>query len=356
MLGRLLLPAAALAAVASAQWASTSTTYSFALSCSSAYGSTWVAPIPTSYSRTTSTISSVAPVETYTSTVYVTANTTIATPIILYTAVLTTTTILLDAKTLTVTSTIPSTIATLTTKTTVCADGPAPSTTITEYTGTYTPVPGQDTVLPSSYETFDSCFFSETDILHIFPTTAGPTVTTTIPFTTASPTIWTTETNIRTVTQYKSTLTLTVPTYSFHVDLTTRTVSAACAATPTPTVTYAAQCAPQNLIAEFDGVGLSLGDLGNRNFTFGGVAGMAQGDPSLCCQLCVENSGCVASVYWAQSSSCLLGYVGGDVECPVAFDYYAANYTEVPTKPRQGNILQVGSGCGTIKYDGVHTK
>ncbi|OIW34380.1 hypothetical protein CONLIGDRAFT_626376 [Coniochaeta ligniaria NRRL 30616] len=350
-----LLSAAALAAVASAQWASTSTTYAFDSTCSTAYGSTWVAPIPTSYSRTTSTISSVAPVETSTSTVYVTANTTVATPITLYSNVYTTTTLLLDAKTLTVTSTVSSTIATLTTKTTVCADGgPAPTSTATEYTGTYVPVSGQDTVLPSSYETADSCAFTESAILHIFPTTlASNTVTTTIPFSTASPTIWTTETNTQTVTQYKSTLTTTTTSYSYHVDLTTSTVSTACAATPT--VTYAAQCAPQNLLAEFDGVGLSLGDLGNRNFTFGGVAGMAAGDPSLCCQLCFDNEGCVASVYWAQSSSCLLGYVGGDEECPVAFEYYAANYTGVPTKARQGNILQVGSGCGRIEYTGVHT-
>jgi hypothetical protein len=351
MLARL-LSAAALAATASAQWASTSTTFAFDSTCSTAYGSTWVAPIPTSYSRTTTTISSVAPLETYTSTVYVTANTTIATPITLYTDVLTTTTLLLDVTTSTVTSTISSTIATLTTKTTVCDNGAAPTSTVTEYTGTYTPVRGQDTVLPSSYETFDSCSFSETEILHIFPTTAGPTVTATIPFTTASPTIWTTETNIRTVTQYKSTAVVSATGYSFHVDLTTSTVSTACAATPT--VTYAAQCAPQNLIAEFDGVGLTIGDF-NANFTFGGVAGIAAGDPGLCCQLCVENAGCVASVYWAQSNSCLLGYVGGDDDCPVAFDYYAANYTGVPTKPREGNIFQVGSGCGTIKYDGVHT-
>lgn len=349
----MLLPALGLAAVASAQWSSASTEYSFDMTCSTAYGSTWVAPIPTSYWRTSSTISSSAPMATYTSTVYVTANTTIATPITLWTAVLTTTTLVVDATTSTVSSNIPSTIATLTTKTTVCADGgPAPSSTVTEYAGTYTPVPGQDTVLPASYETFDSCSFSQTEIQHIFPTTAGPTVTTTIPFTTASPTIWTTETNIRTVTAYRSTVTVTVSATSYYVALTTSTVSSCAAA---PTVTYAARCAPQNLIAEFDGVGLSIGSF-DPSFVFGGVYDTAKGDPSLCCQLCVENAGCVASVYWAQSSACLLGYVGGDDKCPVAFDYFAANYTEVPTKPRQGNIFQTGSGCGSIKYDGVHDK
>lgn len=347
-----LLSAAVVITTAGAQWASTSTQYDNSLSCATEYGSTWVAPIPTSYSRFTKTISSVAPVATNTSTVYVTANTTVATPITLWSNVYTTSTLLLDVTTKTVTSTLSTTIATMTSATTVCTNGVVPSSTVTSYTGSYTPIPGQNTVLPSTYETIDSCTVSFTEIQHIFPTTVGPTVTSTIPFSTASPTIWTTETYTFTTTQYKSTVTASAAAFSFGVGLSTSTTSTACS--PTQTVTFAAQCAPQNLIAEMDGYGLSVGTF-NQNFTFGGVASLAHGDPSLCCQLCVDNAGCVASVYWAQSSSCLLGYVGGGDRCPVAFDYHAVNFTEVPTKPRQGNIFQTGAGCGSIRYAGVDT-
>lgn len=345
-----LLSAAVVITAARAQWASTSTEYDDTLSCATEYGSTWVAPIPTTYSRFTTTISSIAPEETYTSTVYVTANTTVATPITLYANIYTTSTLLLDVTTKTITSTLSTTIATMTSATTVCTNAVIPSSTVTSYSGSYTPIPGQSTVLPSTYEALDSCTVSNTEIQHIFPTTVGPTVTSTIPFSTASPTVWTTQTYTFTTTQYRSTATVSAAAFSFGVGVSTATVSTACS--PTQTVTFAAQCAPQNLIAEMDGYGLSVGTF-NRNFTFGGVADTAQGDPSLCCQLCVENEGCVASVYWAQSSSCLLGYVGGEDRCPVAFDYHAVNYTEVPTKPRQGNIFQTGAGCGSITYAGV---
>jgi hypothetical protein len=362
MLTLRLLPAALGITLASAQsWSSISTEYSFPpQSCNTEYASTWVQSIPTSYIRTTSTISSVASVETYTSTVYVTdKGTTVTTPLTQYTDVWphVTSVVTLPVTTVVIPTTISSTIATLTSTTTVCTDGPAPSSTVTTYTGSYTPIPGQNTVLPSSYEASDTCFFTEIEIQHIFPTVQGPTITTTIPVTTASPTVIITETYTTTKTTYASTVTAHTESLSAHVDYTVATVSTSCApAAAAPTVTYAARCAPQNLVAEMSGVGLTIGTF-NANFTFGGVAHMAAGDPSLCCQLCVENAGCAASVYWAQSESCLLGYVGGGDgdDCPVAFDYYAANFTEVPTKPREGNVLQVGAGCGTIKYDGVHS-
>ena len=73
MLTSRLLSAAVGVTLASAQtWYSASTEYSFPpVSCSTDYGSTWVQSIPTSYVRSSTTISSVAPLVTYTSTEYV---------------------------------------------------------------------------------------------------------------------------------------------------------------------------------------------------------------------------------------------------------------------------------------------
>ncbi|KAJ9137386.1 hypothetical protein NKR19_g8215 [Coniochaeta hoffmannii] len=345
--------------LASAQtWSSVSTEYSFPpISCSTEYGSTWVQSIPTSYVRASSTISSFAPVETYTSTEYVqdTAST-VATPLTQWSDVwpYATVWVSLPVTTVTVAKTVSSTIATLTSTTTLCNNGPAPTSTVTSFTGSYTPVPGQNTALPVSWEASDTCWVTNIEIQHIHPTVQGPTITTTVPVTIASPTIIKTTTYTTTRTTYASTHTLSPTFLSAHVDYVVTTVTASCA--PVPTVTYAAQCAFPNLLGEMSGLGLSIGG-SNPNFTFAGVADTAHGDPSLCCQLCVDNAGCAASVYWAQSEACLLGYVGGDGadDCPVAFNYFAVNYTEVPTKPRQGNLFQVGAGCATIKYDGVHT-
>lgn len=261
------------------------------LSCNTEYASTWVQSIPTSYIRTTSTISSVASTATQTATVYVTdTDATVTTTLTQYTEAspFVTTVVTLPVTTLVISATISSTIATLVSTTTVCTNGPAPSSTVTTYEGSYTPIPGQDTVLPSSYEASDTCWFTEVEVLHIFPTIQGPTITTTIPFTTASPTIIITQTFTTTVTTYASTVTTHTTALSADVVYTVATLTTSCA--PLPTVTFAARCAPQNLIAEMSGVGLAIGTF-NANFTFGGVAGMAGGEPSLCCQLCVDNAG-----------------------------------------------------------------
>ncbi|KAB5522033.1 hypothetical protein GE09DRAFT_1230105 [Coniochaeta sp. 2T2.1] len=356
----LLLVTGASLAAAQNTWSSISTSYIFPpVDCTTYYGPSWIGSVPTSYYRTESDSSSVYPVSTSTSTSLV-FTTTLATPVT-YTSQPHTTVITTLPSTTTVTITPPSissTIGTMTTKLTVCDDGaPAPSSTVTEYKGSYTPLPGQNTVLPSSFETSETCSVTAITVLHIWPTVQAPTtVTVTTASTTASPTVWVTSTYTSTSTAYAATVSVTAPvSINGHVDLVTSTITAtSCAAAATPTVTYAAQCEFQNLIGEMEDVGLTIGHF-HPNFVFGGVAGTARGDPSLCCQLCVENEGCVASVYWAQSSSCLLGYVGGEEECPVAFDYYAANWTEVPTKARLGNIFQVGAGCGGIRYDGVHT-
>ncbi|KAB5522821.1 hypothetical protein GE09DRAFT_493790 [Coniochaeta sp. 2T2.1] len=358
----LLLATGASLAAAQNTWSSISTSYVFQpVDCTTYYGPSWIGSVPTSYYRTESASSSVYPVSTSTSTSLV-FTTTLATPVTYTSQPRTTVTTTLPSTT-TVTITPPSissTIATMTTKLTVCADGaPAPSSTVTEYKGSsYTPLPGQNTVLPGSFETSETCSVTAITVLHIWPTVQAPTtVTVTTASTTASPTVWVTSTYTSTSTAFAATVSVTAPvSINGHVDLVTSTITATgCAAeAAAPTVTYAAQCKFQNLVGEMEGVGLTIGHF-HPNFVFGGVAGTARGDPSLCCQLCVENEGCVASVYWAQSSSCLLGYVGGEEACPVAFDYYAANWTEVPTKARLGNIFQVGAGCGGIRYDGVHT-
>jgi hypothetical protein len=167
--------------------------------------------------------------------------------------------------------------------------------------------------------------------------------------------MWTTTTYHFTVTKYASTVTTTAaPLTVYNVDYrtaVTTTLSTACA--PTATATYAAQCAPQNLIAEMDGHGLSLPVYGANVTTGSSHSPLADVDPSACCQLCVDN-GCEATEYFAMANSCSLvfSYGGGD-NCPTVLKYHAIDLPDAPTKPRQGMVYAVGAGCGTIEYTGV---
>jgi hypothetical protein len=345
ILPRFLASALSVAALARAEWSSVSTSWSFSSQCTTFSDSTGVSPVPTSYERTTTTSISSAPLATALTTVYVTANTTIATPVTTwqYTTLFFTTT--LPVTTTSVEASAQTTIATVTSPTTVCNNGVTPTTTATVYTGTYSPIPGQNTTLPNSYPTLASCTEYETAFVSVWATVQGTgTTTSTVTKSTAgTDTITSSVTYTRQTTIYQTTSRVTINAY--EVAASTATVTTDCVAAPT--ATYAAQCAPQNLIGTMDGAGLNIGTF-NVNFTFGGWAGMAKGDASLCCQLCVENAGCAASVYWAQSDSCLLGYVGGPDDCPVAFTYGADAYD----LPGEGNIFQVGAGCATIEYDG----
>ncbi|KAK3317966.1 hypothetical protein B0H66DRAFT_555898 [Apodospora peruviana] len=356
---RFLSAAAGLATLSRAQsWSSASTSYVFSHSCTTSYGSEWIHPIPTSYDRTVATtITSLEPEATYyPTTVTVTANTT---KTYVPTSLATEThwsTILNDATTVTDRSnTEYSTLATLYGSTTECTNDVIPVTTITSYSGTYTPVVGQPTALPSSYEISDYCVEYITQLLHIWPTTQaeGPTTTTIItPSVPGNSTVYKTSTRTSTTTVYESTVTVTQGA-NYVVTYASTTTSTACE--PTPTATFAAKCAPENLIAEVDGFGLGVSQYG-VNFTWGGSpSAPANADASVCCQSCVDDELCVASVYWAMSSQCFLGYIGGEDTCGLALEYQAFNATgDVPaTKPRQGLVFQTGNGCAGVEYKGV---
>ncbi|KAK3317483.1 hypothetical protein B0T19DRAFT_435075 [Cercophora scortea] len=331
------------APTASAQsWYSDSTSYTDSMTCTTSSDSTGVTPLPTSYDRHEETSYFSEPVATADETVYVTANTTTAYPVTSWAYVTLHPTVTLDKTTSTRWLTTTPTIATLTSTTVVCTNDVTPTSTATVYTGTYTAIPGQNTTLPAAYPTSVACTVTFTALIHVWPTVQGTgTITSTYTPSTAGETTSTTITYTWPTTVYRSTILVTAG--NNDIAAATATVSTACEATPT--VTYEARCAPSNLIAEMDGQGLDILDF-NPRFSFGGWYNMSYGDPSLCCQLCADNTGCVASVYWAQSDACLLGYVGGDEKCPEAFTYHAPSYWQ----PRLANIFQVGSGCGTIRY------
>ncbi|KAK3369338.1 hypothetical protein B0T24DRAFT_596092 [Lasiosphaeria ovina] len=338
------------APVASAQsWSSDSTSYHYESTCLTGYGSPGATPLPTAYERFPETTTSVAPLVTVDVTDYVTADTTTAFVTTTWLDIYVTTTVTVVATSTTTTGT---TFATLTTTTTVCAgagtgSAATPASTATVYTGTYDPAPGQNTTLPATFPTTVSCVIHDTELVFVWPTAVGTnTVTSTYTPSTAAETSTITNTYTRTLYAYApSTVIKTATSYAVADKTATATVD--CGAAAIPTVTYAARCAPQNLLAEAGGHGLDVTNF-NAAFVFGGTSELAPGDPSRCCQLCVDNAaaGCVASVYWAQSSSCLLGYVGGPETCPVAFDYSAPDYI----LPRLGNIVQTSGGCGSIKF------
>ncbi|KAB5529077.1 hypothetical protein GE09DRAFT_1228812 [Coniochaeta sp. 2T2.1] len=225
-----LSPAILGAALASAQWYSASTTYELSLSCSTAYGPTWVHPIPTDYSRFSTTISSSYPLATQLDTVYVTADTTATVPTTSYFYETTIYTVRQD-RTTTYTHVIPSTatIATITNPTTVCTNDVTPTATVTSYTGTpYTPIPGQNTVLPSTWEDSIFCNVYDIAIEHIWPTVQGTGQTTT----TITPSVTDRNSVVRTTITYIWTTSIPVATTvitarSYDVAYTSPTISTA---------------------------------------------------------------------------------------------------------------------------------
>ena len=343
-------------------WYSATTRFEGSLVCSTEYGSTWVHPIPTSYTRFATTITEAEPLASMLTTAWVTANETVTTPRTFWDNITRQTTITADSTT-TITQRLgqtTGTIATITNPTTVCTNDVTPTATVTSYTGTYTPLPGQPTALPETWETAVFCDSHNTQIEHIWPTvecdgTTTSTVTNTVQDTTG-PIVSITYTNDWTWTVPRWTATVTAS--SYRVATETTTVSTACE--PTETVTLAAQCAPQNLIGELDNLGLAIGTF-HRNFTSGTTpwSQPQARDPSLCCQLCVETEGCIAMHYYAMSNICSLSFVGGEGRCNApALDYYAVGWEGVPTKPWQGMIFALGAEdnvCGGIEYTGVRT-
>ncbi|KAI2620909.1 hypothetical protein GGS26DRAFT_296613 [Hypomontagnella submonticulosa] len=326
--------------------ASTGTSYSFKTEsgCSTAWGSGGTVPMSLPTVSTSSTVSSVITDKEVTvpATSRVTAPTVTATAL---TATSWTFTV--------VTTTVPtftswqgaeSIVATATWPVTVCTNGVNPST-VTKYSGSYTPISGQVTTAPASYPSQVLCTTGITWYTTLLPTaTSGVTTVTVTPTTTVyAPTTTTTITSKYTSTTYSTTVTSV--TTSYRVATNAATTSTACQ--PTTTTTFAAKCAPTNVVAGIGDKGLVSGKYAS-NITVIYIPDEKYNDPSNCCQLCQDNKGC-AGLMAGISGFCGLYYVGapnGGAACDFTFTYQ----TQSDVFPGQG--LWVQSGCGTIDYTG----
>ncbi|KAI0021132.1 hypothetical protein F4780DRAFT_301093 [Xylariomycetidae sp. FL0641] len=343
-----LLATAALAGLAQASTYS-SLTYSTVSGCSTGTGSGGEAPTPVPTSNTQTTVSSFSTVPTTTivGTHYIDADHTVTV------TGRTLTTIDFSLSTVTKPETTVwereyETVTTATWPVTVCTNGVSPSV-VTQYSGSYEPVAGQDTTLPTAYPTAVLCSTTVEVNVVLYPTeTSGTTTVTREPVTVTTivdPTVTVTKQYITDpVTTYASTVTAT--TTSFTLGGAAVAVSTSCAATQTTTL--AAQCAPTNLISSIDGVGLVSGDY-HANTTVKYVDDETYNDPSLCCQLCLDNDGCGA-MYAGMGQVCGLLYVaspnGGGMCDTQVFTYH----TQQDVFPGAGLI--VAPGCGSIMYDG----
>ncbi|KAH8892643.1 hypothetical protein GQ53DRAFT_746107 [Thozetella sp. PMI_491] len=326
-------------------WVSTSSSATTAVVCSTLSGSGGLQPTPIprsteevdavtfSSDRGTYTVERVVPVTV--ATVTTTQYTTTAVTWVVETV---------SSPTLTSFAKIVSTVATAVVPSTVCNNGVVP-TTVTEYTGTYTPVSGQATTLPSTYPTLIACAQSVTTYLGLYEVV---TVTKTESVTATSVVLSATATTTSTVTLGKTTVygaTVTTTTTSYTVANTLAVKTTACE--ETTTTTLAAKCAPTNLIGAINGVGLVSGTYAsNSSVTYGPREDTPfKADASLCCQLCEDNEGC-AGLMWS-NGVCGLLYVADGAN--------QAQCTEVFTFKTQANVvagegLVVQSGCGSIRY------
>ncbi|KAJ8108746.1 hypothetical protein ONZ43_g6332 [Nemania bipapillata] len=346
MVRALLLGAAAYAGLASAYTGSSISTASV-VQCSTAYGSGNSAgptPIPTSgIVKTTSSVFTWAPTTIpagYTRVTDTIVTTTQHTSLVVSVILATVTEGILTSwvKPTTV-------IATATWPLTQCTNGVNPVT-VTQYTGTYTPVPGQATTRPASYITQIFCTTSLTSFVYLFPTvTSG---TSTIHETVTSvindyTTISTSTLTYLTVTTPSATVTST--TISYVEAGGAVPINAACQSTVTKT--YDARCAPTNLISDHNGIGLvsrrfnaNVSDIYMRDEPYAT-------NPTECCQLCLDNQGCGASI-WFTYDICGLYYhsnPSGQPQCDFIFSYGTEDWYPA------GQGLVVANGCGTVNYE-----
>ncbi|KAI1440131.1 hypothetical protein F5Y02DRAFT_363688 [Annulohypoxylon stygium] len=326
--------------------ASTGTSYSFKTegACSTASGSGGSIPLSLPTSTTISTVSSIITNSEVTvpSTVKVTADP-ITTTVQTQTAWLTT------QSTTTIPTTISwhvaqSTVATATWPETVCTNDVTPSV-VTEYSGTYAPISGQVTAFPTSYPSQVVCATGVTWFTIIQPTATSGVTTQIVTPTSTVRSITTTVTSAYFYNATTWATTLTSTTTSYRLATSVATVSTACEATTT--TTYAAKCAPTNVVAGVGDHGLVSGKYA-ANSTVIYIPDDKFNDPSTCCQLCQDNKGC-AGMMAGISGFCGLLYVGapeGGPSCDFVFSYQ----TQSNVFPMQG--LWVQSGCGEIDYTG----
>jgi hypothetical protein len=249
---------------------------------------------------------------------------------------------------------VDSVFATATWPLTVCTNGVKPKTK-TVYTGTYKPMPGQATTVPKVYPTEVICSGGLTTqwIAHPIVTAGLQTVTITPTSTATAYTTTITSTWVWfTTTIYLTTLTSTATTYT--VTTTNKVISTACK--PTFTTTYAAKCAPTNLVSAINNRGLVSGDYADDTaVSYGRNDDNDQyhHDPSLCCQLCQDNKGCGASYWGPGPGACgiLFTPANATTKGSTCGEFILNFHSQEYRAAGQGLIYQ--SGCGLIEYAGL---
>ncbi|KAI0443612.1 hypothetical protein F4803DRAFT_308443 [Xylaria telfairii] len=237
------------------------------------------------------------------------------------------------------------TVATGVFRATVCADGAKPVT-VTQYTGTYTPISGQATTIPATYVTEAFCTTEVIRYYTLYPTVTSGAVTTTVTPTstvTAPTTTFTSTLIFGTQYAYLTTVTVTYTSYFPHAETTTTTVSCA---EETVTKTLAAECAPTNLISAINGEGLFSGRYADRTSVIGTRSDPWANDMSACCQACLDNEGCGAII--GGYGSCGLYYTASEDAEPICNSVIFSFNSEPYALPGQGLIVQ--NGCGTVEY------
>ncbi|KAF3066412.1 putative ca2+-modulated nonselective cation channel polycystin protein [Daldinia childiae] len=328
-------------------WASTETSYSFTTAgkCSTTWGSGGTVPMSLPTSTTISTVYSLL-----TNDVVTVPSTSTITADAVTTTVLEQTSWTWSESTITIPTTTrwvgaQSTVATASWPTTICTNDVTP-TTVTEYSGSYIPVPGQVTTEPASYPSQVVCRTGVTWFTYLLPTTtSGETTVTVTPTSTvfAPTTTLTSTAPYYTFTRYETTITSVTTTYRVATSVVTSSI--ACEATTT--TTFAAKCEPTNVIKGIGEFGIVSGKYA-KNITVTYVPDEKYYDPGVCCQLCQDNDGCVGMMA-GTSGYCALYYVGapnGGPACDFGFSYQ----TEASRFPGQG--LWVQSGCGEIEFMG----
>ena len=133
-----------------------------------------------------------------------------------------------------------------------------------------------------------------------------------------------------------------------------KTISIKCQ--PTVTTTYAAKCAPTNLINAINDRGLVSGDYArNVAVSYKGVYDNdpLYFDPSLCCQVCQDNKGCGASYWGPGPGACgvLFAPANATVGGAQCGEFFLSFHSEERRAAGQGLIYQ--AGCGLLEYAGV---
>ncbi|KAI1437286.1 hypothetical protein GGR50DRAFT_93967 [Xylaria sp. CBS 124048] len=344
MLLRRALLLGAYSSIATADVVSSST-----LSCSYRYGSepggVAPTPIPSIIESTYTASRTVIRASTVPSTVTVSVSSTVTVTQVTETA-LTFFQPTVTEQTLTIGVATISIVATAIFTKTVCGNDAKPVT-VTEYTGTYAPLSGQDTTLPVTYPTEAACI--ETLVLSTlrYPTVTSGVVTTTVTpsSTVASPrtTMITNTIVLATSTLYLTTETIRRTTYTPVASTTTSTIP--CSG-ETVTRTLNAQCAPTNLLRSINGHGLLYGVYADGSSVIYTRDEPWSNDPSICCQTCLDNGNCGASS--GNDGACGLYYrANADAES-VCNTWIMSVNVSPNIYPGQGSIVQ--SGCDTIDY------